>query len=331
MEEAAKGGMAAEPAMSKLAALVRAGDRGALSRALTLLESDEKAADALLAALAAPSATPTDRGLRIGFTGPPGAGKSTLIEKVALRYRSRGHRIGILAVDPTSLFTGGALLGDRIRMGGLGGDPEVFLRSMATRGHRGGLSAAAIEAADLMAAAGFDRLLIETVGVGQSELEVAGAVQLVVVVLVPEAGDAVQSLKAGLTEIGDLIVVNKADRPGAEGFAAEVREALALRTGVEPGRDGVEVLLTDACAGRGVDELVEAIEASAAGATERARARRAGALKARLLGLLADGAERRAEETLAGALDEEVEAIATGRTTPRRAAARLLARLLGEG
>jgi len=311
--------------MAELAAEVRAGDRRALSRALTLLESDETRADALFTALAGQAG----RALRVGFTGPPGAGKSTLIEKLALRYRQRGHRIGILAVDPTSPFTGGALLGDRIRMGALGGDPDVFLRSMATRGHRGGLAAVAVEAADLLAIAGFDRLLVETVGVGQSELEVAGAVHLVVVVLVPEAGDAVQSLKAGLTEIGDLIVVNKADRPGAEGFAAEVQEALALRTGVERGLDPVPVLLTDAREGRGVDELMEALEAAASGAGERAAARRAGALKARLLGLLGEGAERRAEEALAGALDEEVEAITAGRTTPRRAAGRLLARLLG--
>jgi LAO/AO transport system kinase len=312
-------------AMTELAAQVRGGDRGALSRALTLIETDEMRADALAAVLGGQAG----RGLRIGLTGPPGAGKSTLIEKLALGYRRRGHRIGILAVDPTSPFTGGALLGDRIRMGALGGDPDVFLRSMATRGHRGGLAAAAVEAADLLAIAGFDRLLVETVGVGQSELEVAGAVHLVVVVLVPEAGDAVQSLKAGLTEIGDLIVVNKADRPGADGFAAEVQEALELKAGAERGSSRIPVLLTDARQGRGVDELMEAIEAAASGAESRAAGRRATALKARLLGLVAEGAERRAGETLAGALEDEAAAIIAGRTTPRRAAGRLLARLLG--
>lgn len=319
---------------TELVAKVRSGDRRALARALTLLESDEAAADALVEAVSAgppPTPAPTPA-LRLGFTGPPGAGKSTLIEKVALRYRARGHRVGILAVDPTSPFTGGALLGDRIRMGALGGDPEVFLRSMATRGHRGGLAGVAIEALDLLQAAGFDRLLVETVGVGQTELEVAAAVHVVVVVLVPEAGDAVQSLKAGLTEIGDVMVVNKADRPGADGLAAEVREALVLRRAPGAGKiEEVPVLLTDARAGQGVDELVAAIEDAAArtAAVNGAAARRQRALRAQVLGLVAEGAERRAGELFAQALDEEVASITSGRTTPRRAASRLLARLLG--
>ncbi len=326
--------------MPGLAAEIRAGDRRALARALSLLESDESAADDLIEALAAgPQAAATDaqaanaQALRLGFTGPPGAGKSTLIEKVALRYRARGHRVGILAVDPTSAFTGGALLGDRIRMGGLGGDPDVFLRSMATRGHRGGLAAHVIEALDLLAAAGFDRLLVETVGVGQTELEVAGAVHLVIVVLVPEAGDAVQSLKAGLTEIGDIMVVNKADRPGASALAGELREALDLRAKRESAgtRSGAEVpvVLIDARSAQGVDELLAAIDAAGGDALGRVSERRERALRTRLLTLLAEGAERRAGEMLDAAIDEEVKAIAAGRTTPRRASARLLERLLG--
>jgi LAO/AO transport system kinase len=300
---------------------VSAGDRGALARALTILEAGP-GADALLDQAFRRSGS----AFRVGFTGPPGAGKSTLIAEVALRYRQLGHRVGILAVDPTSPFTGGALLGDRIRMGPVAGDPDVFVRSMASRGHRGGLAATAVEAADLLEMAGFDRVVIETVGVGQGEIEVAGAAHQVVVVLVPEAGDAVQSLKAGLTEIGDVMVVNKADRPGAEAMAAEVRDALELRGGGEG--PPPPVLLTEGTSGRGVDELVEALEASAGTPTLRSRARRVRAIRAHLIALVMEGAERRLERTLAAELEDEVSEISNGRTTPRQSAERLLARFL---
>src|SRR5207248_1504541 len=144
------------------------------------------------------------------------AGKSTLVTRLAQEYRKRAHTVGVVAVDPTSPFTGGALLGDRVRMAELAGDPGVFIRSMATRGSLGGLAVHTAQVGDLLDAAGFGRILIETVGVGQSELEVAGAADLTVVVLVPESGDGIQAMKAGLMEIGDLFVVNKADRDGAE-------------------------------------------------------------------------------------------------------------------
>jgi LAO/AO transport system kinase len=214
----------------RLAERVRAGDRAALARALTCLERRSPLAAELLLDRAVRAA---GRAFRIGFTGPPGAGKSTLIAQVALRYRARGFKVGILAVDPSSPFTGGAFLGDRIRMGAVAGDPGVFVRSMATRGHHGGLAAPVVEAADLLELAGFERLLIETIGVGQTELDIAGAAHRVVVVLVPEAGDAVQSLKAGPTEIGDVMVINKADRPGADATAAAVREALEIRASLD--------------------------------------------------------------------------------------------------
>src|SRR6185369_9513604 len=156
------------------------------------------------------------RARRIGITGPPGAGKSTLTHQLAAHYRAAGLTVAVVAVDPTSPFTGGALLGDRIRMEGVALDDGVYIRSLATRGSLGGISAATRAVADVLDAYGFDRILMETVGVGQSELEIAGAADTTVVILVPESGDSIQTLKAGLMEIADLFVVNKADRPGAD-------------------------------------------------------------------------------------------------------------------
>ncbi len=205
----------------------RAGKRLALSRAISLVENAGPGFDALLSELHAS----TGRAHRIGVTGPPGAGKSSLAAALVQRYRARGETVGIVAVDPSSPFTGGALLGDRIRMNELATDPGVFIRSMASRGSLGGLALATKEVADVLDAFGFDRVLLETVGVGQTELDVASAADTTIVVLTPESGDAVQAMKAGLMEISDVFVVNKSDRPGAERLAREIEQMLGLRAG----------------------------------------------------------------------------------------------------
>ena len=206
---------------------LREGRRAALARAISVVEDERPGFEALLHELY----PATGRAQRIGITGPPGAGKSTLTAGLIEAYRKRGESVGVLAVDPTSPFTGGALLGDRIRMNDVGLDEGVFIRSMATRGSLGGLAVTTREVADVMDAFGFDRVIMETVGVGQSELDIAGAADTTVVVLVPESGDSVQALKAGLMEIADLFVVNKADRPGAERLARDIEMMLHLREG----------------------------------------------------------------------------------------------------
>lgn len=250
--------MSSRPEGSDTAAeLIRgtlAGERAPLARAVSWVENEHPAAIQLLDACFQHSG----RAFRIGITGPPGAGKSTLVTRLALEYRRRGATVAIVAVDPTSPFSGGALLGDRVRMGELAGDPGIFIRSMATRGSMGGLAVHTAQVCDVFDAAGFSRVLIETVGVGQSELEVAQTADSTAVVLVPESGDAVQAMKAGLMEIGDVFVINKADREGAERAVFAIRSALELRTrAVE--RDP-PVLMTVASLGTGVPELADALE-----------------------------------------------------------------------
>jgi LAO/AO transport system kinase len=203
------------------------GRTAALARAVSIVENHRAGFDTLLAALH----PRLGRAQRIGITGPPGAGKSTLTTRLAAAYRDAGLTVGIIAVDPTSPFTGGALLGDRIRMEAIALDPGVFIRSMATRGSLGGLAAAAGEVGDVLDAFGIDRILFETVGVGQSELDIARTADTSVVVLVPESGDSIQTLKAGLMEIADLFVVNKSDRPGADRLRHELEVMLGLRGG----------------------------------------------------------------------------------------------------
>ena len=204
-----------------------AGRKPALARAVSIVENHRQGFDDLLARLH----PRIGRARRIGITGPPGAGKSTLTAALAGAYREAGLTVGVIAVDPTSPFTGGALLGDRIRMESIALDPGVFIRSMATRGSLGGLAASTGEVADVLDAFGTDRVLIETVGVGQSELDVSRNADTTVVVLVPESGDSIQTLKAGLMEIADNFVVNKADRPGADRLRNELELMLGLRTG----------------------------------------------------------------------------------------------------
>lgn len=213
----------------------------ALARAVSLVENQRAGFEALLAAFH----PRIGRARRLGITGPPGAGKSSLTGRLVTAYREAGLTVGVVAVDPTSPFTGGALLGDRIRMESVALDPGVFIRSLATRGSLGGISAATRAVADVLDAFGFDRILIETVGVGQSELEVAGTADTTVVVLVPESGDSIQALKAGLMEIADLFVVNKADRPGADRVRNDIELMLGMRGGHAmpnvPGHHGVEL------------------------------------------------------------------------------------------
>ncbi|RMH14040.1 MAG: methylmalonyl Co-A mutase-associated GTPase MeaB, partial [Gemmatimonadetes bacterium] len=218
---------ALSPGLAELLERFRAGQRAALARAISVVENERPGYQTFLHTVL----TGGPHAARVGFTGPPGAGKSTLLAAVAQRYRAEGEQVGVVAVDPTSPYSGGALLGDRIRMNDLATDAGIFIRSMATRGSLGGLAATTREVIDLMDAFGLGRLLVETVGVGQTELDVTGATDTVVVVLVPESGDGIQAMKAGLMEIADIFVVNKADRPGADRLVKELRTALHLRAG----------------------------------------------------------------------------------------------------
>ena len=213
---------------SSLLADFDAGKAAALARAVSLVENQRDGFEQLLSALH----SRTGRARRIGVTGPPGAGKSTLTTQLIQHYRAAGLTVGVIAVDPTSPFTGGALLGDRVRMESVALDPGVFIRSLATRGSLGGISSATRSVADVLDAFGFDRIIMETVGVGQSELEIARAADSTIVILVPESGDSIQALKAGLMEIADIFVVNKADRPGAERVRNDIELMLGMKHGL---------------------------------------------------------------------------------------------------
>ena len=236
---------------------IREGDARALARAATGIENRDPQALEILRELAPFAGTAKI----IGITGPPGAGKSTLVDALATALRKRGKTLAILAVDPTSRITGGAILGDRIRMQQHHADPGIFIRSMATRGNLGGLARATAGLVQLMDAAGKDYVVIETVGVGQDEIEIAGLAQVTVVVLVPGMGDDVQAIKAGIMEIADVFAINKSDQPGADRVERELQAMLSLAHGKKPA-----IVKTVATTGAGIDELLEAVNAITIGA-----------------------------------------------------------------
>ena len=309
-----------------LAPGVLSGDSLSVARAISLVEDRAPEGAALLQSIASAAG----RAHRVGVTGPPGAGKSTLVNALAKVILDRGGSIGILAVDPTSPFTGGALLGDRVRMQGAAGDPRVFIRSMASRGGLGGLAAAAQDAADVLDAAGKAWVVMETVGVGQTEVEVAGAADTVVVLLHPEAGDGVQAMKAGLMEVADIFVVNKADREGADRLVRDVLDTLELR---RPDPDGWRppVLRTVASTGQGAEELLKEIErhrdhAVSSGSFARRRKERA---RERIRGLVEEAIRSRVLLAGDGVLDGLVDGVVAGRATPQSAALALLGRVTG--
>jgi len=291
----------------------QAGDRRALARLLTDLEDGALPPSELGALIAAGR----DAHL-VGITGPPGSGKSTLVNALVAAWRSRGRRVGVIAVDPSSPMTGGAIMGDRIRMMDHAGDDGVFVRSMASRGALGGLAATTWLTAAALDAAGYDPVVVETVGAGQSEVEIATLAETTVVVEVPEMGDEVQAIKAGLLEIADVIVVNKGDRPGADQAARQLRAMLSTAGG-RVSRPAPPVLVSIAIAGEGVEPLREAIEAHRAGRTPEQVRTRAGDLLRRAVAARAYERAARSADWAAA-----VTAVAERREDPFSAADRLL-------
>ncbi len=269
--------MSAAPDIDSLVKAARAHDARALGKLISMVEDDDPALPALMSALlGAGVQTP----YVIGLTGAPGVGKSTTTSALIALWREREQRVGVLAVDPTSPFTGGALLGDRVRMQTHATDADVFIRSMASRGQLGGMAAATPQAVRVLEATGFDVVLVETVGVGQAEVDIAATADTTVVLLAPGMGDGIQAAKAGLLEVADLLVVNKCDREGADDAVRELRNMIAAGAEREPGEWRPIVVRATATAPGGIDELVEAIDKhrawlTSSGEGSRRRVRRA--------------------------------------------------------
>ena len=311
----------APPAQDSISARLLAGDRRALARAISLVENRDPAGDDLVAQIF----PKTGRARIVGLTGPPGVGKSTLIGSITKLLREAGRSVGVLSIDPSSPFTRGAVLGDRIRLSDHFLDEGVFIRSMASRGALGGLAEAALQAALLMDAAGKDDVLLETVGVGQGEIDVVDHADTIVLALMPGSGDSIQALKAGVMEIPDIIVVNKADHPQADTMMREVRAVLALG----PQRSWrVPVVRTEASNGKGIAELIETISKHRAhiegeGTLSERRARN---LRAEVLGIAA--ARMRRELEARAERDPEwarlLESVVRRETDPATAARKLL-------
>jgi LAO/AO transport system kinase len=307
---------------------VLSGDPRAIARAISLIEDETPQGLELVRRLF----EHTGRAYLVGVTGPPGAGKSTLVDRMISEFRRAGSTIGVVAVDPTSPFSGGAILGDRVRMQAQASDPGVFIRSMATRGHLGGLARATSEVAVVFDAAGKDIVLIETVGVGQDEVDIVRTADVSIVTIVPGAGDEVQALKAGIMEIADIFVVNKADREGADRTAASIEALLSLHAFAE-GEWRPPILKTEATTGRGVAELLATIEtfkAHTAGSRGERRRTRAEWRMRELLGQrFMQHVERHVLE--AGEFDRTLDAIAARELDPYTAVDRILARALARG
>ncbi len=317
-----------KPKTAPLAERLVAGDKRALARAITLIESDDPAGWELVREVY----PRTGEARIVGFTGPPGVGKSTLIGALTAELRKAEREVAVLSIDPSSPFTRGALLGDRIRLSDHFLDPGVFIRSMASRGALGGLSEAALQVALAMDAAGKDDVLIETVGVGQAEIDIVDHADTIVLALMPGSGDSIQALKAGVMEIPDVIVVNKADHPMTDTMVREVRSVLALSH--EAGEWQVPILRTEAARGEGVAELAEKIDEhrthiEAEGTLEQRRARN---LRSEVLGIATSRMRRRLEAT---AEDDPETAALLARVVrreldPASAASELLERQTGD-
>ena len=302
------------------------GDPRAVARAISLIE-DEASSGADLMRQIFPH---TGRAYLVGVTGPPGAGKSTLVDRLIAELRKASQTVGVVAVDPTSPFTGGAILGDRVRMQAHAGDPGVFIRSMATRGHLGGLARATSEVALVLDAAGKDIVLIETVGVGQDEIDIVRTADVSIVTIVPGSGDEVQALKAGIMEIADIFVVNKSDREGADRTVASIEANLSLQT-FSPGEWRPPILKTEATTGQGVPELLATIERFRAHTVASQGARRRARAESRLRELLAQRFVQHVEERVlaAGEFEGILDRIAARELDPYTAADALVARALG--
>jgi LAO/AO transport system kinase len=309
-----------------LAAGVLAGEPRAIARAISLIEEERPSATDLLRTIF----PRTGRAWLVGVTGAPGAGKSTLVDRLVTAIRATGRTVGVVAVDPTSPFTGGAILGDRVRMHAHAADPGVFIRSMATRGHLGGLARATSEVALVLDAAGSDVVLIETVGVGQDEVDIVRTADVSIVMVVPGSGDEVQALKAGIMEIADVFAVNKADRDGADRTVASIEALLSLQT-FGPGDWRPPIVRTEATTGRGVAELLEAAERFRAHTEGQAVARRRTRAEWRVRELIAQRFLGHVEAHVLGdgELQALLERIAAREADPYTVADDILSRALG--